>query len=187
MNDTTFEFNAGQAPRLASVSIRGEDGKFGDFALAPPFNPEFYRMGHALYSLAPDYMRFLRMVLIGGALDGRRLVSQAGLTTMLTNQIGNIAIPVLTSCVPRLSADVDFFCGKRKSHSMDFMRFDEDIPGMRRAGSQRWAGVLNSHYWQNAKAAVIRMLMTQSLPFTEPRFMKTYEAFERAVYQIPRR
>ena len=70
---------------------------------------------------------------------------------------------------------------------MDFMRFDEDIPGMRRAGSQRWAGVLNSHYWQNAKAAVIRMLMTQSLPFTEPRFMKTYEAFERAVYQIPRR
>ena len=181
MNDTTFEVNASQAPRLASVSIRGENGKFGDFALAPPSNPEFYGMGHALYSTAPDYMHFLRMVLNGGALDGQRLIGEAGLTTMLTNQIGSIPIPVLTSCVPPLSADVDFFCGKRKSHSMAFMRFDEDIPGMRHAGFQGWAGVLNSHHWLDPKADVIGMLMTQSLPFAEPRFMKTYEAFERAV------
>ena len=144
-------------------------------------------MGHALYFTAPGYVRFLRMVLNGGALDGQRLVSEAGLTTMLTNQIGRFAIPVLTSCVPPLSADVDFFCGKRKSHSMAFMRFDEDIPGMRHAGFQGWAGVLNSHYWLDPKADVLGMFMTQSLPFAEPRFIKTYEAFERAAYQIPRR
>jgi methyl acetate hydrolase len=182
MTDTTFEVNANQAPRLASVNIRGEDGKFGDFALAPPSNPEFYGMGHALYSTAPDYMRFLRMVMNGGALDGKRLISEAGLATMLANQIGSIPIPVLTSGAPPLSADVDLFPGKRKSHSMAFMRFDEDIPGMRHAGSQAWAGVLNSHYWFDPKADVIGILMTQSLPFAEPRFMKTYEAFERGAY-----
>jgi CubicO group peptidase (beta-lactamase class C family) len=66
--------------------------------------------------------------------------------------------------------------------SMAFMRFDEDIPGMRRAGSQGWAGVLNSHYWFDPQANVIGLLMTQSLPFVEPRFMSTYEKFERAVY-----
>ena len=182
MSDTSFEINASQAPRLSSVNFRGEDGKFGDFALAPPSNPEFYGMGHALYSTAPNYMRFLRMVMNGGALDGKRLISEAGLLTMLANQIGNIAIPVLTSGAPPLSADIDFFPGKRKSHSMAFMRFDEDIPGMRHAGSMGWAGVLNSHYWLDPKADVMGVLMTQSLPFAEPRYMKTYEAFERAAY-----
>jgi methyl acetate hydrolase len=187
MTDTGFEVNASQAARMASVNIRGEDGQFGDFALAPPSKPEFYGMGHALYSTAPDYMRFLRMVMNGGALDGHRLISEAGLTTMLTNQIGSIPIPVLTSLAPPLSADVDLFPGTRKSHSLAFMRFEEDIPGMRHAGSQGWAGLLNSHYWLDPKADVIGVLMTQSLPFAEPRFMKTYEAFERATYQLPRR
>ena len=182
MTDTSFEVNASQAPRLASVKIRGEDGKFGDFALAPPTNPEFYGMGHALYSTAPDYMRFLRMVMNGGALDGKRLISEAGLATMLANQIGSIPIPVLTSGAPPLSADIDLFPGKGKSHSMAFMRFDEDIPGMRHAGSQGWAGLLNSHYWLDPNADVIGVLMTQSLPFADPRLMKTYEAFERAAY-----
>lgn len=182
MNDTSFEVSDSQLPRLASVKIRGEDGQFGDFALAPPANPEFYGMGHALYSSAPDYMRFLRMVMNGGALDGSRLISEAGLTTMLSNQIGDIAIPVLHSTAPPISADVELFPGKRKSHSMAFMRFDEDIPGMRHAGSQGWAGVLNSHYWLDPKADVIGVLMTQALPFADPRFMKTYEAFERATY-----
>ena len=183
MTDTSFEVSANQATRLSAVNIRGEDGKFGDFALAPPSHPEFYGMGHALYSTAPDYMRFLRMVMNGGALDGNRLISEAGLTTMLSNQIGSIDIPLLPSCAPPLSADVNLFPGKRKSHSMAFMRFDEDIPGMRHAGSQGWAGVLNSHYWIDPKANVIGLLMTQSLPFAEPRFMATYEAFERETYR----
>ena len=65
---------------------------------------------------------------------------------------------------------------------MAFMRFDEDIPGMRHAGSMGWAGVLNSHYWLDPKADVMGVLMTQSLLFAEPRYMKTYEVFERAAY-----
>ena len=71
MPDRHFEVEPHLAARLASVSIRGEDGRFADFELAPPANPEFYGMGHALYSTAPDFMRFLRMVLNRGALDGR--------------------------------------------------------------------------------------------------------------------
>ncbi len=65
---------------------------------------------------------------------------------------------------------------------MAFMRFDEDIPGMRHSASTGWTGVLNSHYWLDPKADVMGVLMTQSLPFVEPRCMKTYEAFERAAY-----
>jgi methyl acetate hydrolase len=183
MPDTAFEVEPHMAARLASVSIRGEDGTFGDFALAPPSNPEFYGMGHALYSTAPDYMRFLRMVLNKGTLDGARIVSEAGLASMLANQIGSTPIPCLKTAAPPITADAEFFPGKRKSHSMAFMRFDEDVPGMRHAGSQGWAGVLNSHYWFDPKANLAGLLMTQSLPFIEPRFAATYERFERAAYR----
>jgi methyl acetate hydrolase len=183
MPDTAFEVEPHMAARLASVSIRGEDGTFGDFALAPPSNPEFYGMGHALYSTAPDYMRFLRMVLNKGTLDGARIVSEAGLASMLANQIGSTPIPCLKTAAPPITADAEFFPGRRKSHSMAFMRFDEDVPGMRHAGSQGWAGVLNSHYWFDPKADLAGLLMTQSLPFIEPRFAATYERFERAAYR----
>jgi methyl acetate hydrolase len=188
MVDTAFEVLPHMAARLATVNIRGEDGKFGDFTIAPPSNPEFYGMGHALYSTAPDYMRFLRLFLNKGMLDGKRLLSEAGLEKMLKNQIGELPIPCLKSTAPPLTADAEFFPGKKKSHSMAFMRFDEDIPGMRAANSQGWAGVLNSHYWFDPKNDVTGILMTQSLPFVEPKFMATYESFERTTYKnLPNR
>ena len=186
MPDTRFEVEEHMASRLAAVKIRGEDGKFGDFEIAPPSKPEFYGMGHSLYSTAPDYMRFLRMFLNKGALDGARILSEKGLEKMLANQIGSLAIPRLKTAVPAITADAEFFPGKRKSHSMAFMRFEEDIPGMRSAGSQGWAGVLNTHCWFDPAANLAGVLMTQSLPFVEPRFVSTYENFERAAYRQAR-
>jgi methyl acetate hydrolase len=181
MNDTGFEVED-KTDRLASVSMRGEDGKFGAFDIAPPTRPEFYGMGHALYSTAPDYMRFLRMYLNKGELEGKRLLSERTVDSLLANQIGDIEIPVFKTMNPTVSADVDLFPGLKKSHSMAFMRVDEDVPGKRAAGSQFWAGVLNTHCWFDPKRNVAAVLMTQSLPFVEPRFMRAYDAFEQAVY-----
>jgi methyl acetate hydrolase len=183
MGDTRFEVEDHMKARLAAVKIRGEGGEFGDFDIAPPSKPEFYGMGHALYSTAPDYMRFLRMYLNKGTLDGVRILSEKGLESMLANQIGDIPIPLLKTAVPAITADCELFPGKRKSHSMAFMRIEEDIPGMRNAGSQGWAGVLNTHYWLDPKANLAGLLMTQSLPFVEPRFVDTYAKFERAAYR----
>ena len=72
------------ASRLATVSSRGEDGKFSDFAIAPPSDPEFYGMGHALYSTAPDFMRLLRMYLNKGQLEGKRLLSEKAVQSLLS-------------------------------------------------------------------------------------------------------
>jgi hypothetical protein len=55
---------------------------------------------------------------------------------------------------------------------------------MRSAGSQSWAGVLNTHYWIDMKKDVAAVIMTQSLPFVEPRFMQAYADYERAVYAM---
>lgn len=183
MKDTRFEAEPDIAPRLAPVRMRGEDGHFAEFELAPPAKPEFYGMGHTLYSTAPDYLRFLRMYLNKGQLDGRRVLSEGGLQSMLANQIGDIAIPLLKTAVPAVTADAEFFPGRKKSHSLAFQRIEEDVPGMRSAGSQFWAGVCNTHFWFDPKKDVAGLIMTQTLPFVEPRFMGLYEAFERGVYR----
>jgi hypothetical protein len=70
---------------------------------------------------------------------------------------------------------------------MAFMRVEEDIPGMRHAGSQGWAGVLNTHFWFDPQSDIAGLVMTQSLPFVEPRFLRTYEEFERAAYRQAKR
>ena len=123
------------------------------------------------------------MVLNQGALDGRRSLSQAGMERMLANQIGSLPIPCLKTVAPPLTANVELFPGRRKSHSMAFMRFEEDIPSMRSAGSRGWAGVLNSRYLFDPQADVCAVLMTPSLPFCEPRFMSTYQQLEQATYR----
>jgi CubicO group peptidase (beta-lactamase class C family) len=168
--------------RLSAVVMRGEDGAFSDFPLAPPSQPEFYGMGYALYSTAPDYMRFVRSFLNKGQLDGARILSEASVAQMMTNHIGDIRVGPMITTAPPISADVRLFPDTPKTHSFGFLRVEEDVPGMRSAGSQGWAGVLNTHFWFDPAKDVAGLIMTQTLPFVEPRFMATYANFERAVY-----
>ncbi len=181
MRSSAFEPDA-LSDRLSVVSARGEDGHFAPVDLAPPPQPEFYGMGHALYSTAPDYLRFLRMVLNGGQLDGNRIVSAEALELMLSDQMRGLEFRPMHSVAPSVTADVDLFPGQKVTHSMAFLRNEEDVAGKRSAGSLGWAGVCNTHFWIDPARDVAAVLMTQSLPFVEPPMLKTYDAFERAVY-----
>ncbi|MCV6585421.1 MAG: beta-lactamase family protein [Marinibacterium sp.] len=179
MTDTAFEPDRLDA-RLADASIRGEDGTFGPFEIAPPPRPDFYGMGQALYSTAPDYMRFLRMVLNRGTLDGTRILSEDAVTQMLADQMQGKRFRTMTSIAPPLTADV--VMPADTTHSFAFVRFESDQDGKRGAGSQSWAGVCNTHFWIDPARDLAAVLMTQSLPFMEPPLLETYDAFERAVY-----
>ncbi|MCF6234045.1 MAG: beta-lactamase family protein [Rhodobacteraceae bacterium] len=181
MGNTAFEPD-GMEARMSDVSIRGEDGKFAPFKIAPPPKPEFYGMGHALYSTAPDYLRFLRMVLNGGELDGNRVLSADAIQQMLADQMRGLEFRPMISVAPPLTADVDLFPGEKATHSFAFLRNEVAVPGKRSAGSLGWAGVCNTHYWIDPAKDVAAVIMTQSLPFVEPPMLKTYDAFERAVY-----
>jgi CubicO group peptidase (beta-lactamase class C family) len=182
MKDTDVEVRPHMQARLAAVKARGENGKFGDSDLAPPSNPEVYGMGHALYSTPQDYMRFLRMFLNKGTLDGNRVLKESSVARMLENHMGPLKFEKMVTVAPPITADFDPFAGTTKTHSFGFMRNEADIPGRRRAGSQSWAGVLNTHYWFDPTADVAGIITTQTLPFVEPPFMAAYEAFEKAAY-----
>lgn len=179
MVDTAFEPDQ-LNDRLAGVFMRGEDGSFGPFDLSPPSSPEFYGMGHALYSTAPDYMRFLRMILNRGQLDGNRILSNDAFEDMTADQMNGLTFQKMHSVAPPVSADVEMPEGT--THSFAFVRAENDIPGMRSAGSLSWAGVCNTHYWIDPSKDLAAVIMTQSLPFLEPRFLNTYQAYEQAVY-----
>ncbi len=183
MGDTDVEVRAHMAGRLPPVMRRSGTG-FERTEAAPPAGPEFYGMGHCLYSTAPDYLRFLRMLLNGGSLDGVRILSAASVETMLADHLAPLRFRPMITANPSLSADFDPFPGLDAGHSLGFLRVAEDVPGRRRAGSQSWAGILNTHCWLDPESGLTALLMTQTLPFVEPRFMATWEAFEHAVYAM---
>ncbi len=99
---------------------------------------------------------------------------------MLADQMQGKTFRTMPSGAPAISADVSL--PPDTTHSFAFTRTETDQPGKRRAGSQSWAGLLNTHYWLDPASDLAAVLMTQSLPFVEPRFLRTYDAFERAVY-----
>ncbi|WP_421708793.1 serine hydrolase domain-containing protein [Algihabitans sp.] len=182
MTNTGFEPNQVDQDRLVDCLFRSEDGAFEPSEMVPPPTPEYYGMGHALYATAPDYLRFLRMLLSGGTLDGQTILSRQGVERMLANHIGRLSLERMVTVAPTVSADVDIFPGARKTHSFGFMRVEDDQPGQRSAGSQGWAGVLNTHYWFDPRKNLAAVLMTQFLPFADPRFMQLYSDFETTVY-----
>ena len=182
MIDTVFEIDGERAERLADASARTGVDAFKTIRFSPPSNPEFYAMGHALYSTAPDYMRFLRMLLGGGAVDAERILSETSVSEMLANQIGERRVGPIESVNTRMACDVDLFPQIAKTHSLVAIRVEEDVHAMRSAGSQGWAGILNTHYWFDPRRDVAGVLMAQMLPFADPRMMRLYEDFERAVY-----
>ena len=181
MNSTAFEPDA-LTNRVADVSIRGEDGTFVPFEMAPPPKPEFYGMGHALYSTAPDYLAFLRMVLNKGVLNGNRVLSQDAVAEMTADQMNGLSFERMVTVVPPLSADV--VLPKGTTHSFAFVRSEADVPNARRAGSQSWAGVCNTHYWIDPESDMAAVIMTQSLPFVEEPYLRTYRAYEEALYAM---
>jgi CubicO group peptidase (beta-lactamase class C family) len=45
-----------------------------------------------------------------------------------------------------------------------------------------WAGLANTYYWIDPVRDRAGVLVTQSLPFADPKVLALLEAFERAVY-----
>ncbi len=98
------------------------------------------------------------------------------------NQIGDLSVGKLTTAAPHITADVDLFPWQENKFSLACLTNTKDIPGKRRAGSQSWAGVLNTHYWFDPKAGIACAIMMQHLPFVDENCLAVYDAVENAVY-----
>ena len=93
MKDTTFYPTDAQRARL--VTAYAKNATTGALDVVPPrqdFGPRNRppQGNGGLYSTAPDYARFARMLLNGGTLDGRRYLSAAAMTFLTTPQTGDL-------------------------------------------------------------------------------------------------
>jgi methyl acetate hydrolase len=182
MRDTSYLVRPDMLPRLAVVHARAEAG-LQPLELEPNPPREFFPGGGGLYSTAPDYIRFLQMLLGGGALNGVRTLRPETVGLMLQNHIGEIDVEPMISAAPSFSNDVDLFPGTRQKWGLSFLINTEPVPGGRSAGSAAWAGLNNTYYWLDPARKVAGALFTQVLPFADPAVLRLLSAFERAVYQ----
>ena len=92
MGQTGFAVTEADLPRLAQVP--GTDPMKpvieGWMRVEKPRGQGYLSGGGGLVSTAADYMRFCRMVLNDGALDGRRVLSPASLRLMLSDHIAGL-------------------------------------------------------------------------------------------------
>jgi CubicO group peptidase (beta-lactamase class C family) len=184
MTDTDYVFSPQQEARLVSVHQRKPDGSLEPQPLTAPFTPEFRSGGGGLYSTAADYLTFARMLLLGGSINGTRILKPETVALMNRNQIGDIEAGRLKTTAPERSTDVDFFPGQSLRWGLGYMITVQQGPNGRSPGTVTWAGIFNTHYWIDPARRVTGVIMMQVLPFGDPRAMKVYGQFERGVYDL---
>lgn len=184
MENTGFAVPAAWRGRMAGRNQRAPDGDLTlDTDFEPPEEVEVEGGGGGLFGSGPDYLRFLRMLLNGGTLDGARILSPETVAEMGRNQIGAVEVqPLPRSLVPGRSNVADLFPGMRKQWGLGFLLNTESPPGRRAASSLAWGGLFNTYYWIDPWTGVTGAIFTQILPFADPSVLETFVAFETAVY-----
>ena len=169
--------------RLAGVHQRHPDGRLEATPFEPVQRPEEFLGGGGMYGTAGDYIRFVRMMLSGGALDGVRVLRPETVRLMGENHVGDLEAGVLKTARPTLSCDANFFPGMPQRWGLSFLINMADVPSRRRAGSLCWAGLRNTYFWIDPASGIGGVIMTQILPFADPAVVRLYEAFEASVYR----
>lgn len=181
MMETGFRIRDDQRERLARVHARTPGGTVPiDFEI--PQQPEFEMGGGGLYSTVGDYLRFARMILEGGTLDGVRVLAPETVALMSANAMGDLRCRAMKTAAPSSTNDVDFVEGMQ--WGLSFLINPEPMPTGRSAGSLAWAGLANSYYWIDPKKRVAGVYATQILPFFDADAVGVFEAVERAVYAM---
>jgi CubicO group peptidase (beta-lactamase class C family) len=89
MPDTGFSVGPKGRQRAATMYQLGEGGKLHHNSMgpAPIADPPLCSGGAGLWSTADDYLRFVRMLLAGGTLDGTRVLSEESAHLMRTDRL----------------------------------------------------------------------------------------------------
>ena len=184
MQDTGFAVATDQRQRRVTLLSRQEDGLVpfpieiggGDAA-------EFHSGGGGLYSTAPDYMRFMRMILNRGTLDGERIISADTVAAMAQNQIGPIRAGRMESVVPLLAGTYDPFPAMHCGWGLGFLINPEPGPDGRAAASLAWAGLPNCYFWIDPASDLAGLVLMQFLPFADEAALRVLAAVESAAYR----
>jgi CubicO group peptidase (beta-lactamase class C family) len=140
--------------------------------------------GAGLTSTAGDYIRFARMILNGGTLDGARVLSADTVALMASNQIGEVGVRAVKTAQPERSMDFTFINDGKDKWGLGFLITTSHVAGKRSAGSLSWGGIFNTYFWIDPPRGIVGVVMMQCLPFADTKALAIYDTFERGVYQL---
>jgi CubicO group peptidase (beta-lactamase class C family) len=184
MKDTSYFVPKDKEARLVTVNRRLADGSIVKDAVQSPTQGFTPIGGGGLTSTASDYLRFTRMLLNRGELDGARILSAGTVDLMEQNHIGALGVPALKTAMPERSEDFSFIASGRDKWGLAFLITTDAVPGKRSAGSLSWGGINNTYYWLDPTRGITGVILMQFLPFADRKALALYDTFERGVYQL---
>ena len=182
MQDTGFKLDAPRRARLSGMHARQPDGSLQEMPFELPQEPELHMGGGGLYGTAGDYLKFQQVFLHEGRFNGAQVLKPETVRSMAQNHIGDLNVRLLETAMPPYSNDAEFFPGMIKKWGLGFMINTASVPGRRGAGSLAWAGLGNTYFWIDPDEGVAGVILTQLIPFADPKALALLEQFETAVY-----
>jgi methyl acetate hydrolase len=183
MKDTGFKLGASQRARLVAMHARAADGTLAPIPFEVTQDPEFHMGGGGLYGTARDYIAFIRMLLNGGILNGNRVLKSETARMMAQNHIGNLNVLPMKTALPQFTNDVVLYPEQDKKWGLSFLINTKKTAEGRNAGSLAWAGLANTYFWLDPSAKIGGVILTQLLPFADPKVLGLFATFERGIYQ----
>ena len=172
MKDTAFYLQVKQAPRLVTPAKRGEDGRLSAAPIAflqgkaATDTDRFPAANGGLFSTAPDYARFARMILNGGTLDGRRYLKPESVRQMTTVQSGDLK--------------TGFTPGNGWGLGWCVVREPQGVTAMLGPGTHGHGGAYGTQAWVDPVNGVVLILMVQRSNFRNGDDSPVRLAFQRA-------
>ncbi len=135
--------------RSAAGEVQRMTGPIQDSFRQPP---EMFAGGGGLTATAADYLRFSRMLLNGGALDGERLLSPLTVELMRSDVLGDrpVVSPLLA---PGLGFGLTFAISKGPGQTATLAP----------AGQYRWGGAAGTAFWIDPSQHMVSLFMMQTL------------------------
>lgn len=172
MKDTTFYLRPNQVARLATPVKREQDGTLTPTTISllqgkPATSTDRYPAANGgLFSTAPDYARFARMILNGGTLDGKRYLKPESIRQMTTIQTGDLK--------------TGFTPGNGWGLTWCVVREPQGVTAMLSPGSHGHGGAYGTQAWIDPAKGVAYILMVQRSNFGNSDASPVRLAFQQA-------
>jgi CubicO group peptidase (beta-lactamase class C family) len=172
MKDTTFYVRPNQVARLVTPAKREKDGTLTATTISllqgkPATATDRYPAANGgLFSTAPDYARFARMILNGGTLDGKRYLKPESVRLMTTIQTGDLK--------------TGFTPGNGWGLTWCVVREPQGITAMLSPGTFGHGGAYGTQAWIDPVKGLALILMVQRSNFDNSDGSPVREAFQQA-------
>jgi CubicO group peptidase (beta-lactamase class C family) len=152
MKDTAFFPSDDRLPRVVTLYERKPTGLSRTDTPSWLATKTLFSGGGGLWSTPEDYMQFAQMLVNGGQLNGRRILSPRTVDLMASNHVG------------------DLYSGVGAGQRLKGMGFGltvevvmDNLAANRREsnGSFGWDGAFGTHFWVDRKEQLVGLLMVQ--------------------------